>query len=77
MGSANTRTDAVSCDTFAAYANASGENAGAVENAGADRSASAPRRASLDLERVTLTSYVRVVTRSSAVTVTIIGAFLP
>jgi hypothetical protein len=74
MGSANTRTDAVSCDTFAAYANASGENAGAVAT---DRSASEPRRASLDLERVTRTSYVRVVTRSSAVTVTAIGAFLP
>jgi hypothetical protein len=52
----------------------SGENAGAVA---VDRSDKAISRASLDLERVTLTSYVRVVTRSSAVTVTAIGAFLP
>ena len=29
-GSANTRTEAVSCETFAAYKNVSGENAGAV-----------------------------------------------
>ena len=64
----------MSCDTFAAYKNVSGENAGAVA---VDRSDNAISRASLDLERVTLTSYVRVVTRSSAVTVTAIGKFLP